>query len=179
MDFCLRVKCWLGWVFFFLAFVIRSQSHSAITASSRHVLWVQQKPGQANLRYTSTHSHSFFRGINRKDSLEKNNSNLARVHDCADGKFAFVGLVFPNFFFLYQLHVCYREVGGGWGRREVLNTTEQGARGEEGGGGGGCQTTQLPFCSTSISGIGKESKRSAKGKRKGYRESTTRYKEKN
>lgn len=44
------------------------------------------------------------------------------------------------------------------GRREggaVLNTTEQGAK----GGGGKDQTTHLPFCSTSISGIGKESKK--------------------
>lgn len=76
------------------------------------MLWVQQKPGQANLRYTSTHSHSFFRGINRKDSLEKNNSNLARVHDCADGKFAFVGLVFPNFFFFISTP-CVLSGGGG------------------------------------------------------------------
>lgn len=37
----------------------------------------------------------------------------------------------------------------------VLNTTEQGAK----GGGGKDQTTHLPFCSTSISGIGKESKK--------------------
>lgn len=130
------------------------------------MLWVQQKPGQANLRYTSTHSHSFFRGINRKDSLEKNNSNLARVHDCADGKFAFVGLVFPNFFFLYQLHVCYREVGGGWGRREVLNTTEQGARGEEGGGGGDARPLNYLFAPLLFQALEKKAKGVQKGREK-------------
>lgn len=46
--------------------------------------------------------------------------------------------------------------GGGDVRGAVLNTTEQGARG---GGVGEDQTTHLPFCSTSISGIGKESKK--------------------
>lgn len=50
--------------------------------------------------------------------------------------------------------------GGGDVRGAVLNTTEQGA----GGGGGRDRTTHLPFCSTSISGIGKESKKSAKGR---------------
>lgn len=51
--------------------------------------------------------------------------------------------------------------GEGDVRGAVLNTTEQGAK----GGGGKDQTTQLPFCSTSISGIGKESKKkSAKGR---------------
>lgn len=64
---------------------------------------------------------------------------------------------------------------GGGRRREVLNTTEQGARGGEGGN----QTTHLPFCSTSISGIGKESKKRVQKGEKGYHESTTRYKEKN
>lgn len=98
-------------------------------------------------------------------------------HGCADVKFAVVGLFFPHFFYINSM--CAIGRCGGGGRREVLNTTEQGARVGGVGGGGVCQTTQLPFCSTSISGIGKESKRSAKGKRKGYRESTTSYKEKN
>lgn len=55
-----------------------------------------------------------------------------------------------------------QEVGVGDVRGAVLNTTEQGA----GGGGRGDQTTDLPFCSTSISGIGKESKKECKRERK-------------
>lgn len=51
--------------------------------------------------------------------------------------------------------------GGGDVRGAVLNTTEQGAR-----GGGEDQTTHLPFCSTSISGIGKESIKECKRERK-------------
>lgn len=50
---------------------------------------------------------------------------------------------------------CWGGERGGDVRGAVLNTTEQGAR----GGGGKDQTTHLPFCSTSISGIGKESKK--------------------
>lgn len=61
--------------------------------------------------------------------------------------------------------------GGGDVRGAVLNTTEQGA-----GGGVKDQTTHLPFCSTSISGIGKESKKRVQKGEKGYHESTTRYK---
>lgn len=64
---------------------------------------------------------------------------------------------------------------GGDVREAVLNTTEQGAE----GGGGKDQTTHLPFCSTSISGIGKESKKRVQKGEKSYHESTTRYKEKN
>lgn len=52
--------------------------------------------------------------------------------------------------------------GEGDVRGAVLNTTEQGAE----GGGGKNQTTHLPFCSTSISGIGKESKKECKRERK-------------
>ena len=52
--------------------------------------------------------------------------------------------------------------GEGDVRGAVLNTTEQGAK----GGGGKDQTTHLPFCSTSISGIGKESKKECKRERK-------------
>lgn len=76
----------------------------------------------------------------------------------------FESLFLKNSGGFFGLHGCNQEKGwwGGGGDVRYSTPQKQGARGGErggGGGGGGDQTTHLPFCSTSISGIGKESKR--------------------
>lgn len=73
--------------------------------------------------------------------------------------------------------------GVGWEGREVLNTTQQGAR-EEGGGGEGVGMSDHHSITFLLHFYfrhwkRKQKKKSAKGKRKGYRESTNSYKEKN
>lgn len=85
-------------------------------------------------------------------------------HGCAEVKFAFVGLFFPNFL-NYQLHVCYQEVVGG-GRREVLNTTEQGAGGRRVVGGGDARPLNYLFAPLLFQALEKKAKGVQKGREK-------------